>query len=179
MPAPTRQPQDAADSYSSAFLTLAIILRRGDRDRRGLSASIWFAISLPAFPRSSSRCRRSAKGDLTAAVPHQGEKTEIGAMADTLQVFKDALIAKRAADEAAARDAEAKIERGHRVDNITREFESMIGEIVETVSSASSRARGLRGHAFDHRRTLAGTGHHGRGGVRRGLDQRTVGCIRH
>ena len=42
------------------------------------------------------------KGDLSADVPHQGEKTEIGAMADTLQVFKQALIAKKAADEAAA-----------------------------------------------------------------------------
>jgi methyl-accepting chemotaxis protein len=55
-------------------------------------------------------------------VPHQGEKTEIGAMADTLQVFKEALIAKKAADEAAAIDAEAKIERGRRVDGITRNF---------------------------------------------------------
>jgi len=77
-------------------------------------------------------------GDLTAMVPHQGEKTEIGAMADTLQVFKQALIDKRAADEAAAVDAEAKIERGRRVDQITRDFEAMIGEIVETVSSAST-----------------------------------------
>ena len=79
------------------------------------------------------------QGDLTAEVPHRGEKTEIGLMADALQVFKEALIAKKAADEAAARDAEAKIERGHRVDGITREFESMIGEIVNTVSSASTQ----------------------------------------
>ncbi len=85
------------------------------------------------------------KGDLSAVVPHQGDKTEIGAMADTLQVFKDALIAKKAADEAAAADAEAKIERGRRVDNITREFESMIGEIVNTVSSASSQLESSAG----------------------------------
>src|SRR5437016_14424762 len=78
------------------------------------------------------------KGDLSAKVPHQGEKTEIGAMADTLQVFKEALIAKKAADELAARDAEAKIERGRRVDAITRQFEATIGEIVQTVSSAST-----------------------------------------
>ena len=79
------------------------------------------------------------KGDLTAMVPHQGEKTEIGAMADTLQVFKEALIAKKAADEAAAADAAAKIERGRRVDAITRNFETTIGEIVQTVSSASTQ----------------------------------------
>jgi methyl-accepting chemotaxis protein len=77
-------------------------------------------------------------GNLAAIVPHQGKSTEIGKMADTLQVFKQALIDKRTADEAAAVDAEAKIERGRRVDTITREFESMIGEIVETVSSAST-----------------------------------------
>jgi methyl-accepting chemotaxis protein len=79
------------------------------------------------------------KGDLSAEVPHQGQKTEIGAMATTLQVFKEALIAKKAADEAAALDAQAKIERGRKVDGITRDFESMIGEIVQTVSSASTQ----------------------------------------
>ena len=75
----------------------------------------------------------------------RGEKTEIGAMADALQVFKDALIAKKAADEAAAHDAEAKIERGRRVDSITRDFEAMIGEIVETVSSASTELEASAG----------------------------------
>jgi methyl-accepting chemotaxis protein len=85
------------------------------------------------------------QGDLTAEVPHRGEKTEIGLMADALQVFKEALIAKKAADEAAAGDAEAKIERGRRVDGITREFESMIGEIVQTVASASSQLESSAG----------------------------------
>jgi len=45
-------------------------------------------------PRSLSPMQALGNGDLTAMVPHQGEKTEIGAMADTLQVFKEALIAK-------------------------------------------------------------------------------------
>jgi methyl-accepting chemotaxis protein len=77
-------------------------------------------------------------GDLTAVVPHQGETTEIGRMAGSLQVFKEALIAKKRADEAAAIEAEQKIRRGQRVDTITREFESMIGEIVDTVATASA-----------------------------------------
>src|ERR1700760_3884040 len=85
------------------------------------------------------------QGDLTVQVPHRGENTEIGAMADTLQVFKEALIAKKAADEAAAVDAEAKIERGRRVDTITRNFESMIGEIGQTVSSASTQLESSAG----------------------------------
>ncbi len=119
-------------------------------------------------------------GDLTAEVPHRGETTEIGAMADTLQVFKEALIAKdRPPTKRAAVDAEAKIERGRRVDSITRDFESMIGEIVETVSSASTQLEASAG-------TLSSTAersqkpHHRRcGGFRGSLDQRAVGGVRH
>jgi methyl-accepting chemotaxis protein len=76
-------------------------------------------------------------GDLTAAIPHQEENTEIGNMARSLQVFKEALIAKKAADEAAAVDAKDKIVRGERINAITRDFESLIGRIVEAVSSAA------------------------------------------
>jgi methyl-accepting chemotaxis protein len=84
-------------------------------------------------------------GDLTAVVPHQGEATEIGSMATTLQIFKDALIAKKASDQAATLDAEVKIQRGHRVDNITREFESLIGELVGSLSSASTELEASAG----------------------------------
>jgi methyl-accepting chemotaxis protein len=129
--------RDAADTFSSAFMMILAIL--------GAAVVIGAAVSFYVVRDISSGIasivtpmQALGKGDLTAMVPHQGEKTEIGAMADTLQVFKEALIAKKAADEAAALDAEAKIERGRRVDNITREFEAMIGEIVETVSSAST-----------------------------------------
>ena len=96
------------------------------------------------------------EGDLSAEVPHRGEKTEIGSMADALQIFKEALIAKKAADEAAARDAEAKIERGRRVDAITRKFEAMIGEVVGTVSSASTELEASAIDADQHRAARAG-----------------------
>jgi methyl-accepting chemotaxis protein len=78
-------------------------------------------------------------GDLSAEVPRRGQTTEIGVMANALQLFKDALVAKQAADERATADAQAKIERVRRVDGITQQFETVIGEIVETVSTASSQ----------------------------------------
>jgi methyl-accepting chemotaxis protein len=84
----------------------------------------------------------------------------MGVMADALQIFKEALIAKQAADEAAAHDAEAKIERGRRVDAITRQFETMIGEIVNAVSSASSQleaAAGTLTSTASRSRSLAST----------------------
>jgi methyl-accepting chemotaxis protein len=141
--------KDAADDYTSAFEILAAIL--------GVAIIVGIAVGI-YLVRDVSRGIASivapmqalGGGDLTAQIPHQGEKTEIGSMAESLQVFKEALIAKKAADEAAARDAEAKIERGKRVDGITREFESMIGEIVDTVSSASTQLEASAG-------TLSGT----------------------
>jgi methyl-accepting chemotaxis protein len=85
------------------------------------------------------------RGDFAAEVTRRGESNEIGMMADALQVFKDALIAKKSADEAAARDAEAKIARARYVDGFTRDFESVIGEIVETLSSASTELEASAG----------------------------------
>jgi methyl-accepting chemotaxis protein len=135
---------EAADSYAWSLTLLAVLL--------GSAIVVGIAVSLVLVRDVSNGIasivepmQALAQGELTAHVPHQGERTEIGAMADTLQVFKKALVAKKTADEAAAKDAEAKIERGRRVDNITREFESMIGEIVNTVSSASSQLEASAG----------------------------------
>jgi len=91
-----------------------------------------------------------AVGELAAgrddvAIPTIDRADEIGAMAGSLQVFKDALIANKAADKAAAVEADAKIQRGQRVDKITREFEAMIGEVVDIVSSASTELEASAG----------------------------------
>jgi methyl-accepting chemotaxis protein len=129
---------DAADSYAFALMLVLVIF--------GIAVVIGCGLSFYLVRDVSSGInsiidpmQALGKGDLSAEVPHRGKKTEVGAMADVLQVFKEALIAKKAADEAAAADAEAKIERGRRVDDLTREFETMIGEIVQTVSSASTQ----------------------------------------
>ena len=136
--------QEAANSYASAVMLLAMIL--GAAIIVGVAVSFLMIRDVSAGIASIvSPMQALGRGDLTANVPHQGEKTEIGAMADTLHVFKEALVAKKAADEAAAADAEAKIERGRRVDTITRNFEQMIGEIVQTVSSASTQLEASAG----------------------------------
>ncbi|AWM06437.1 methyl-accepting chemotaxis protein [Bradyrhizobium symbiodeficiens] len=129
---------DAADTFYYAFMLVAIIL--GAAVIAGLGVGFYLVQDVSRGINSIIEPMQAlGRGDLSADVPHRGEKTEIGAMADVLQIFKEALIAKKAADEAAAADAEAKIERGRRVDNVTREFEAMIGEIVQTVSSASTQ----------------------------------------
>jgi methyl-accepting chemotaxis protein len=86
-----------------------------------------------------------AAGRDDVTIPTVDRADEIGAMAGSLQVFKEALIAKKAADKAAAVEADAKIQRGQRVDRITRDFEAMIGEVVEIVSSASTELEASAG----------------------------------
>ena len=136
--------QEAADNYAFAFMMLAAIL--GMAVIAGIAVGYYLVRDVSSGIASIvTPMQALGQGDLSADVPHQGEQTEIGAMADTLQVFKQALIAKKAADEAAAADAEAKIERGRRVDGITRNFENVIGEIVQTVSSASTQLEASAG----------------------------------
>jgi len=136
--------ETATEAYNSAFLMLAVIL--------GIAAVLGIAVGVYLVKDVSrgiasivTPMQALGAGDLAAVVPHQGMKTEIGSMADALQVFKQALIDKKAADDAAMVDAEAKIERGRRVDGITRDFEAMIGEIVDTVSSASTELEASAG----------------------------------
>jgi methyl-accepting chemotaxis protein len=136
--------READNTFDAAFMTVAAILAVAIIV--GVAVSYFVVRDISTGIGSIVKPMQAlGQGDLTAEVPHQGESTEIGAMADALQVFKQALIAKKAADQATAADAEAKIERGRRVDGITREFESMIGEIVETVSSASTQLEASAG----------------------------------
>jgi methyl-accepting chemotaxis protein len=135
---------EAAANYSSAFWMMATILIAAIV--LGILVSVYLIRDVSSGISSIVKPMQAlGQGDLSVEIPHRGEKTEIGLMADALQVFKEALIAKKAADQAAARDAEEKIERGRRVDGITREFEAMIGEIVNTVSSASSQLESSAG----------------------------------
>ncbi len=79
-----------------------------------------------------------AAGNHEVEVPATGRNDEIGQVAGSLQHFKESLVAQKAADAAAAREAEAKLKRGQRMDQIARDFEAMIGDVIRTVSSASA-----------------------------------------
>ena len=94
---------DAADNYNSAFLMLAIII--GAVILAGVAVSFYVIRDVSSGIASIVKPMRAlGQGDLSVEIPHRGEKTEIGVMADALQVFKEALIAKKAADEAAAKE---------------------------------------------------------------------------
>jgi methyl-accepting chemotaxis protein len=128
--------QSAEQTYAFAFalivgtlvLTLALSVIASLLLLRDISVSIASIIA---------PMRALANGDLTAVVPHLAKNTEIGQMAAALQVFKESLIAKQAADQLAAAEAKVKILRGQRIDKITGGFRSMISELIAALSTSS------------------------------------------
>ena len=169
---------DAASTYSTSFATLGAIV--GAMLMLGAIVSYLMVRSVSRGITSIVEPMQAlGEGDLSAEIPHRGEKTEMGAMANALQIFKDALIAKKAADEAAAKDAEAKIERGRRG---RRRHTSVRGRDrrhrqhrVLGVEPAGSLGR----HSDVDGRPLATAGHDRRLSFGGSLDQRAVGRLCH
>lgn len=80
-----------------------------------------------------------ASGDLSASVPHQGERTEIGRIADAVQVFKAGLIrAKAVEEETALARASAEEQRKAGMRQMADSFEAAVGGIVGMVSSSAT-----------------------------------------
>ncbi|MCJ2139498.1 methyl-accepting chemotaxis protein [Methylobacterium sp. E-066] len=80
-----------------------------------------------------------AGGNLTVAIPHQGEGTEIGTIADAVQVFKDGLIRMKALEEETAEArlaAEEQRKAGMR--QMADGFEAAVGGIIGMVSSSAT-----------------------------------------
>ncbi|WP_424812860.1 methyl-accepting chemotaxis protein [Roseococcus sp. YIM B11640] len=84
-------------------------------------------------------------GDLDRNVPQLPESTELGHIAVTLRSFRAVLIAKRAADQAATTEAQAKAARTARVDQLVREFEAEAADALRIVASASTELDAIAG----------------------------------
>ncbi len=133
----------AADGYAEAFALMSTVIVLAVLT--GIGVGSWFVRDISRYIASIIRPMQAlGEGNLAIEIPYRGQKTEVGMMADALDVFKTALIAKKQADDIASREAEVKLERGRRLDEITGRFEAVVGEIVDTVSTASST---LEGHA--------------------------------
>ncbi|MCJ2054602.1 methyl-accepting chemotaxis protein [Methylobacterium sp. J-070] len=81
---------------------------------------------------------RLASGDLTVTVTGAERRDEVGAMIRAVQIFKDAMLSKRAADEAAAAENEAKIQRAALLDEVTKRFEDNVSALTHGLGSAAS-----------------------------------------
>lgn len=95
-----------------------------------------------------------ADGDLSVAIPHRGEKTEIGLIADAGQVFKNGLVRMRALEkETASARADAEQQRKNGMREMADNFERAVGGVIAIVSSASTEleatARAMTGTALN------------------------------
>jgi methyl-accepting chemotaxis protein len=94
---------------------------------------------------------RFAAQDFRSEVPGLGRSDEIGRMASALQVFKDAMLNadQLSAEQAAGRVAGEK--RAAELANLVRQFEGRVGQMAQTLSSASGQlettARSMSGTA--------------------------------
>jgi methyl-accepting chemotaxis protein len=125
---------DAAVTGAIQSVSIIIVLGLlvGALAAYGLIRSIGAGIESVVAP-----MRGLAGGDLSVAIPHRGEASEIGLIADAVQVFKDALVEKRRLDASAAEEGEAKTLRARRLEEITRRFEGSVGTLSAALSASS------------------------------------------
>ncbi|MGE5145762.1 MAG: methyl-accepting chemotaxis protein, partial [Candidatus Eiseniibacteriota bacterium] len=80
-----------------------------------------------------------AGGNLEAAIDGGARKDEIGDMAKAVQVFKDnALEMKRLEREAEEQKKRAEIEKKQAMHKLASDFESRVGGVIQTVTSAAT-----------------------------------------
>jgi methyl-accepting chemotaxis protein len=80
-----------------------------------------------------------ADGRLDVEVPGIGRRDEVGEMAGAVQVFKSNAIARQRLEvEQTENEARAAVQRKADTNRLADDFESAVGEIVETLSSAST-----------------------------------------
>jgi len=112
---------------AAALLTLALL-------------GAWLAARSLSQPivRMTATMKILAGGDTSIEVTDKERADEIGGMAAAVQIFKDALIAKRQADEAAAFEADAKNRRAQILDQLTKQFEANVSALTRGLTSAAT-----------------------------------------
>ena len=87
-----------------------------------------------------------AGGDLAVEIPSRGKADEIGDMAKAIQVFKDNMIdTERMRHEQTETEARQAEDRKKDMVRLADQFEQAVGEIVDTVSLASSELEAAAG----------------------------------
>jgi methyl-accepting chemotaxis protein len=127
-------------AYSSArfsFLVALAGLVAVAAASSALIAMVYRRIATPIVA-LTGRMSRLAAGDVAEEIPGAARGDEIGAMAAAVQVFKDNKISadRLAAEKEAENDV--KMRRARALDDLTRAFETKVGELVSGLSAASS-----------------------------------------
>jgi methyl-accepting chemotaxis protein len=127
----------AYDGARLSFLVALLGLVAVVAASAGLVAMVRRRICRPIVDITASMSRL-AGGDISGETPASDRRDEIGAMAAAVQVFKDNMIKadQLAAEQSAQNDI--KMRRARMLDDLTRSFESKVGELVSGLSSSST-----------------------------------------
>lgn len=82
---------------------------------------------------------RLAQNDMTIDIPFSDRRDEVGEMAKAVQVFKDNAIRVAKLEQKEAEDRQAEQRKAETMKLAVANFEEAVGEIVQTVSSASTQ----------------------------------------
>jgi len=119
-------------SFTIVFAVIAFVF--------GLSAAFFVSRSITGPVKGmTGAMRKLADGHLQTEVPGLGQHSEIGQMADAVQVFKDnAIRVKRLEAEQAEQERRAEQERQEAMKQLADHFETSVGHVIETVTSAAT-----------------------------------------
>jgi methyl-accepting chemotaxis protein len=114
----------------------------------GLAIALWIGIKGLSRPIANLKVvmEAYARNELEAAVPGTERRDEVGEMARTVEVFKtNAIEVERMKTEQVATEQRTAQQRKADMIKLADDFEGAVGEIIETVSSASTELEASAG----------------------------------
>ncbi|WP_019905775.1 methyl-accepting chemotaxis protein [Methylobacterium sp. 77] len=131
----------AREEQAQAVVTTQAMLAISVAMALAAMAFAFLGVSRP-IERVTAAMRRLASGDTEVAIPGIGRTDEIGAMAATLDTFRDNLVRTRALEaETAQARAGAEAQRKAAALALAEGFENAVGGILTRVSAAATQLR--------------------------------------
>jgi methyl-accepting chemotaxis protein len=118
-----------------------VVMLAGTALVAAMALAIWIGVKGLAKPivEMKTVMEAFARGDFKAEVPGTARRDEVGDMARTVEIFKkNGLDVERLKEEQQAIEKHSTAQRKSDMVKLANDFEAAVGEIVETVSSAST-----------------------------------------
>jgi methyl-accepting chemotaxis protein len=133
--------ESAIKSSANMQAVMSVLLVVGLVAGIGIAFLIIRVLTVP-IGRMTSVMGELARGNLDVTPPNADLRNEIGAMARAVGVFKETMVTARdlAAKEAAAQAR--REERVKRINSLTENFETAMGNVLRTVADAAQRMQG-------------------------------------
>jgi methyl-accepting chemotaxis protein len=131
--------------YQSSKWVLILVAAIGGAVGVGLAAALIVMGVARPLRNITVAMAQVAGGDAATVVPSIGQKDEVGQLAGALETFKLNLIESKRLAVLEETERTSKDRRANALDVLIKGFESAIGKIVQTVSSASTQLESAAG----------------------------------